>query len=397
MSHALCCAVLRTFCHGLSCYSSKHAVWEVFTNQTAFRGCRSGAVVERVVLRGERPPVPDEMPPQYALLMQRCWDAHPDSRPTFEQVVTCIELLLDNLTSSDSDGRISEGFEEERTSSSNSDTTTNAAADKEAALAAAAAAAAAAPRVPLEKVPSISTTPGQRDTATASASASSSGRGLLRFLPGHSNKATATSDSQQQQQQVSGSGAKGLAESVEGSSVEWLSGPRTPGFNIALEQLRGIRQWYQQMSTVPTTTAAGGVAAEGGAGGGSGQRAGVCDAQQQGAAAAAQQPDDLEAQRQQVVQVGVDGRCAAAQPSGGYRSSGKVGPWLDQCVDALSPPPANKQQAAAGWDKQPWPYSRRWLLFGGGGGGGKLKGGGAVSGSAASSSVQQPATPHHST
>lgn len=92
------------------------AVWEVYTNKQAHAGMHYGAVVERVVVRGERPTVPTDMPLEYALLMKSCWDADPTKRPTFVQVLQCLELLLDNLTS-DSDTRISEGSEERSSSS----------------------------------------------------------------------------------------------------------------------------------------------------------------------------------------------------------------------------------------------------------------------------------------
>lgn len=301
----------------------------MFTNQTAHAGCHSGAVVERVVLRGERPPVPNGMPPQYALLMQRCWDEDAAKRPTFEQVIACLELLLDNLTSSDSEGRISEGVDEERTSSSNSDT--GADADK-AAAAEPAAAASAAVKVPGEKVLAALTPQG---LTTGTPSASSSGRtGLLRFLSKGSSVGVGEGQAP----------GKGLAESVEGSS-DWLSGPGTPGFNIQLEQLQGLRQWY--MANAPAL-----------------QQAAVTEA-------------DVEAQCEP----------AAVQYTPGYRTS-RLQPWLDQCVDALNPASQGKQGA----DNHPWLYSRRWLLLGAG----KLRNAIVGQGSTNSSLSQQPMTPHQS-
>ena len=41
------------------------------------------------------------MPEEYALLMRSCWEPEPASRPSFDQVVTCLELMLDNLSSED--------------------------------------------------------------------------------------------------------------------------------------------------------------------------------------------------------------------------------------------------------------------------------------------------------
>jgi hypothetical protein len=63
--------------------------------------------------------VPPDMPLEYSLLMRSCWDGDSAKRPTFAQVIQCLELLLDNLTS-DSDGRISEGSEGAQSTSSNS-------------------------------------------------------------------------------------------------------------------------------------------------------------------------------------------------------------------------------------------------------------------------------------
>lgn len=39
------------------------------------------------------------MPEEFALLMRSCWEPEPASRPSFDQVVTCLELMLDNLSS----------------------------------------------------------------------------------------------------------------------------------------------------------------------------------------------------------------------------------------------------------------------------------------------------------
>lgn len=98
------------------CCCLLHTVWEVYTNKQAHAGLHYGAVVERVIVRGERPPVPSKMPPEYAMLMTSCWDGDAAKRPTFTQILQCIELLLDNLTS-DSE-RISEGSEDQSVSSS---------------------------------------------------------------------------------------------------------------------------------------------------------------------------------------------------------------------------------------------------------------------------------------
>jgi hypothetical protein len=84
--------------HRLLSHSLSIAVWEVFTNRQAYQGLHYGAVVERVVIQKQRPPVPEDMPDEYSLLMSSCWDAEPNNRPSFSQIATCLEIMIDNLT-----------------------------------------------------------------------------------------------------------------------------------------------------------------------------------------------------------------------------------------------------------------------------------------------------------
>eukprot|EP00879_Flechtneria_rotunda_P033857 GHRR01037695.1.p1 GENE.GHRR01037695.1~~GHRR01037695.1.p1 ORF type:complete len:143 (-),score=39.39 GHRR01037695.1:304-732(-) len=43
---------------------------------------------------GERPEVPVGTPEDYSLLICSCWDPDPQKRPTFEQVVRCLEIMI---------------------------------------------------------------------------------------------------------------------------------------------------------------------------------------------------------------------------------------------------------------------------------------------------------------
>eukprot|EP00878_Enallax_costatus_P001012 GHUV01001146.1.p1 GENE.GHUV01001146.1~~GHUV01001146.1.p1 ORF type:complete len:510 (+),score=107.78 GHUV01001146.1:223-1530(+) len=83
-------------------YSFAIMMWEVLANKQVYHGIHYGAVVERVVVQGERPPIPDNVPEGLSILMQICWDAVPENRPTFEQIVTCLEIMLYNLSDIDS-------------------------------------------------------------------------------------------------------------------------------------------------------------------------------------------------------------------------------------------------------------------------------------------------------
>ncbi|WIA13591.1 hypothetical protein OEZ85_007157 [Tetradesmus obliquus] len=79
-------------------YSFAIMMWEVFTSRQAYQGLHYGAVVERVVIQKQRPTIPDDMPQEYSLLMSTCWDAEPTSRPSFQQIVRCLELMISTLT-----------------------------------------------------------------------------------------------------------------------------------------------------------------------------------------------------------------------------------------------------------------------------------------------------------
>eukprot|EP00878_Enallax_costatus_P005213 GHUV01005479.1.p1 GENE.GHUV01005479.1~~GHUV01005479.1.p1 ORF type:complete len:661 (+),score=159.36 GHUV01005479.1:2184-4166(+) len=75
-------------------YSFGVMMWELLTGRTAFSGLHYGAIIERVALMGERPPVPSGTPEDYTLLMCSCWSADPDQRPTFDQVVRCMDIMI---------------------------------------------------------------------------------------------------------------------------------------------------------------------------------------------------------------------------------------------------------------------------------------------------------------
>jgi hypothetical protein len=321
-------------------------MFEVFTNQTAYAGCHSGAIVERVVIRGERPPVPRSMPPQYALLMQRCWAANPDDRPSFEQVIACLDLLLDNLTSSDDEGHISEGVEEEHNTTSTSSScgdgeggagADRAAAGKAAAAVTAAPAAGAAEAAGLKQSfaePQTLSSPGppQASWEGASTPGASSSRGGGRFTRPLSRGSDRAGGPRQQD----------LAESVEGACDGGVvSGPSTPGFRIDVQRLLGMRQWYDTHTDSLEALQEPDLEAP--------QPAG-CSSSQAPAAAFAGEPSAA-------------GIVPYASPRAAYRAAYRarrlVQPWLDQCSDAPTPP--RLEQPLLRISKQRWASMGRWL------------------------------------
>ena len=51
-----------------------------------------GAQVFYKVLMGFRPSVPPAMPPGYRAIMEACWSADPDARPSFDVVLRCLQV-----------------------------------------------------------------------------------------------------------------------------------------------------------------------------------------------------------------------------------------------------------------------------------------------------------------
>ena len=73
------------------------AVWELLTTRTAFKNEHYGSIIHQVVEGGRRPTIPTDAPEDYALLMEACWANNPAARPTFEQVLECLSIMLQSL------------------------------------------------------------------------------------------------------------------------------------------------------------------------------------------------------------------------------------------------------------------------------------------------------------
>jgi hypothetical protein len=68
-------------------------LWEIWTRGFPFSQYRFGHAVDAAVERGERPPVPETCPNNYVNIMTACWDQSPFNRPSFEEIVHCLEAL----------------------------------------------------------------------------------------------------------------------------------------------------------------------------------------------------------------------------------------------------------------------------------------------------------------
>lgn len=67
-------------------YSFGIIMWELYTKQTPFSDVNAFEI-PIAVIRGDRPPIPKEMPKDYAKLMKQCWNGKPSKRPTASKIV----------------------------------------------------------------------------------------------------------------------------------------------------------------------------------------------------------------------------------------------------------------------------------------------------------------------
>jgi hypothetical protein len=74
-------------------YSFGIVLWEIWTRLLPFGQYRFAHAIADAVERGERPPLPDDCPPDYSNLMQACWHEDATRRPPFSDVVLSIENM----------------------------------------------------------------------------------------------------------------------------------------------------------------------------------------------------------------------------------------------------------------------------------------------------------------
>jgi serine/threonine protein kinase len=70
-------------------YSFGILLWELLTQKTPYENMTPIQAAVGVVQEGLRPPMPDGLNRRLKDLIERCWDADPDVRPTFPELLVC--------------------------------------------------------------------------------------------------------------------------------------------------------------------------------------------------------------------------------------------------------------------------------------------------------------------
>ncbi|KAJ9519284.1 hypothetical protein QJQ45_017942 [Haematococcus lacustris] len=76
-------------------------MWEMYTGQRPYGNLKQQQLVEEVVMRGLRPKFPFDAPQPYVALSQACWSGSAHARPTFDEVLTTLNSMLNTLNPPD--------------------------------------------------------------------------------------------------------------------------------------------------------------------------------------------------------------------------------------------------------------------------------------------------------
>lgn len=81
----------RAYNQKVDVYSFGIVLWELITGLLPFQNMTAVQAAFAVVNRGVRPTVPNDCLPVLSEIMTRCWDANPEVRPCFLEVVSLLE------------------------------------------------------------------------------------------------------------------------------------------------------------------------------------------------------------------------------------------------------------------------------------------------------------------
>lgn len=91
-------ALGRQYNCSVDVYSFGVIVWQVLRSKVPFRDMGKKAYIQDVVVGGKRPPLDRRWPIGFSGLLEKCWHEDKDFRPSFSQVVSELDMLIDEAT-----------------------------------------------------------------------------------------------------------------------------------------------------------------------------------------------------------------------------------------------------------------------------------------------------------
>lgn len=75
------------------CFSFAIVLWEIFSRKLPWADVKTTWSIRDKVENGERPVPPKNTPPELVSLMSQCWANDPAHRPTFQEILDCLQGL----------------------------------------------------------------------------------------------------------------------------------------------------------------------------------------------------------------------------------------------------------------------------------------------------------------
>ncbi|KAI3461032.1 hypothetical protein Pfo_017695 [Paulownia fortunei] len=69
------------------------ALWEILTGEEPYANMHCGAIIGGIVKNTLRPPIPERCDPEWRKLMEQCWSADPEARPSFTEITYRLRSL----------------------------------------------------------------------------------------------------------------------------------------------------------------------------------------------------------------------------------------------------------------------------------------------------------------